>query len=104
MYAIIIDGGRQLKVEPGQEVVVDYQDVPQGNTVTFNQVLAVNNNGALTIGSPTVSGAKVTAEVLGPLQGDKIYIQKLRRRKNYRRRTGHRQIHTRVKISEISAG
>ena len=102
MYAIIVDGGRQYRVEPGMEVDVDYRDVPQGENVTFEKVLAISGNDGMTLGSPTVAGASVTASVIGPKLDKKIYIQKFRRRKNSRTRTGHRQIHTRVKIERIA--
>jgi large subunit ribosomal protein L21 len=103
MYAIISDGGRQLKVTQDEEVVIDYRDVPAGEKVTFDRVLAVSDGaGDLKLGAPLVSGAKVVAEVLGPEKGDKVVIQKLRRRKTYRRRTGHRSVYTRVRISSIS--
>lgn len=102
MYAIIVDGGRQYRVEPGMEVEVDYRDVPQGENLTFEKVLAVSGDDGMTLGSPTVSGATVTASVLGPALDKKIYVQKFRRRKNSRRRTGHRQIHTRVRIEKIA--
>lgn len=102
MYAIIVDGGRQYRVEPGMEVDVDYRDVPQGENVTFEKVLAISGNEGMTLGSPTVAGATVTASVVGPKLDKKIYIQKFRRRKNSRTRTGHRQIHTRVKIEKIA--
>ena len=103
MYAIIVDGGRQYRVEPGMEVDVDYRDIPQGENVTFEKVLAISGNDGMTLGSPTVAGATVTASVVGPTLDKKIYIQKFRRRKNSRTRTGHRQIHTRVKIEKIAA-
>ena len=102
MYAIIVDGGRQYRVAPGMEVDVDYRDVPQGENVTFEKVLAISGNDGMTLGSPTVAGASVTASVIGPKLDKKIYIQKFRRRKNSRTRTGHRQIHTRVKIEKIA--
>ena len=102
MYAIIVDGGRQYRVEPGMEVDVDFRDVPQGETLTFEKVLAVSGDAGLKLGSPTVSGATVTASVLGPSMDKKIYIQKFRRRKNSKRRTGHRQINTRVRIEKIA--
>lgn len=102
MYAIIVDGGRQYRVEPGMELVVDYRDVPQGENLQFEKVLAVGSDSGLKIGTPTVDGVQVTAEVLGPKQGEKLYIQKFRRRKHYRRRTGHRQLYTRVRIETIS--
>jgi large subunit ribosomal protein L21 len=101
MYAIIADGGRQYKVEEGQEVIIDFRDVAQGEQIQFDRVLAVSTDAGLQIGKPIVSGASVTAEVVGAMQGEKLYIQKFRRRKNSRRRTGHRQIHTTVRISKI---
>jgi large subunit ribosomal protein L21 len=103
MYAIIADGGRQYKVEEGQELEIDYREISSGDELRFDRVLALSNEEGLKLGSPTVDGASVTAEVLGPVKGEKIYVQKLRRRKNSRRRTGHRQIYTRVRISKISA-
>jgi large subunit ribosomal protein L21 len=102
MYAIVSDGNRQYKVEEGQELNVDYRGVPAGEKFTFERVLAVGGNGDAKLGSPLVSGASVTAEVLGPAQGDKHVIQKLRRRKNFRKKTGFRAMHTRVKIAKIS--
>jgi large subunit ribosomal protein L21 len=101
MYAIIADGARQYRVEEGQEVVVDYRDLPPGEQVRFDQVLTVSGENGVQIGKPTVPGAVVTAEVVGAVQGEKLYIQKFRRRKNFRRRTGHRQIHTTVRIHKI---
>jgi large subunit ribosomal protein L21 len=103
MYAIIADGGRQYKVQEGQELEIDYREISSGNELTFDRVLAVSDEEGLKLGKPIVDGASVTAEVLGPVKGDKIFVQKLRRRKNSRRRTGHRQIYTRVRISKISA-
>lgn len=102
MYAIIIDGGRQYRVEPGMEVDVDYRDTPQGEKITFEKVLAVSGNDGMKLGAPTVDGVSVTASVVGPKLDQKVYIQKFRRRKNSRRRTGHRQIHTRVLIESIA--
>lgn len=102
MYAIIVDGGRQYRVEPGMEVVVDFRDIAAGENLEFGKVLAVGGDDGLKLGAPTVEGAMVTASVLGPKQGEKVYIQKFRRRKTYRRRTGHRQLYTRVKIESIT--
>ncbi len=104
MYAIIADGGRQYKVQEGQELDVDYRDVAKGEELTFDSVLAVSGDDGLKLGKPNVEGAKVTAEVLGPCKGEKLYIQKLRRRKNSRRRTGHRQLYLKVRVSGITAG
>jgi large subunit ribosomal protein L21 len=103
MYAIIEDGGRQYKVEEGQVIEVDYRDVPSGQSITFERVFAVRDDQGLRLGQPTLNGANVTAEVVGAMQGPKLVVQKFRRRKTMRRKTGHRQIHTRVKISKINA-
>ncbi|HVX64310.1 MAG TPA: 50S ribosomal protein L21 [Pirellulales bacterium] len=101
MYAIIVDGGRQYKVEEGQELVVDYRELSSGAELTFDQVLAYGEGAELKLGQPTVSGAEVKAEVLGVVQGPKLVVQKARRRKNSRRKTGHRQMNTRVRITKI---
>jgi large subunit ribosomal protein L21 len=103
MYAIISDGGRQIKVTQGEELSIDYRAASAGVKVTFERVLAVSDgSGDLKLGSPLVSGASVVAEVLGPEKGEKLVIQKFRRRKTYRRRTGHRSLYTRVRISSIT--
>jgi large subunit ribosomal protein L21 len=102
MYAIISDSGRQFKVEEGQEVLVDYRSVEPGKSVTFDRVLAVSDGNDVKLGTPMVDGATVTAEVLGPDKGPKLVVQKLRKRKNSRRKTGHRSILTRVKIDKIT--
>lgn len=101
MYAIIADSGKQFKVEEGQKVQVDYRDVKVGDAITFDQVLAVRNDAGLKLGRPTLAGASVTAEVVAVTQGPKLVIQRLRRRKNSRRKTGHRQIYTEVLINSI---
>ena len=102
MYAIIVDGGRQYRVEPGMEVDVDYRNVSAGESITFEKVLAISNDGGMTLGQPTVEGATVKASVIGPKQDKKIYVQKFRRRKHSKSRIGHRQLHTRVRIEEIA--
>ena len=103
MYAIIADGGRQYKVEEGQLLDIEYRaDAEAGSELTFEKVLAVNGDGGLKVGKPDVAGASVVATVIGQTQADKIYIQKFRRRKNSKRRTGHRQKYTTVKISKIA--
>jgi large subunit ribosomal protein L21 len=104
MYAIVSEGGRQYKVEEGQVLNLDYRDLATGETLTLDQVLFIGGDGGQAkLGKPLVAGASVTAEVVGLKQGDKLYIQKMRRRKNFRRRTGHRQMYTQVKISQINA-
>jgi len=104
MYAIIVDGGRQYKVTQGQELVIDYRDATSGDALKFDRVVAYSNGSHLSLGKPTLSGAVVTAKVLGVLQGPKLVVQKFRRRKTYRRKTGHRQLYTKVQIESISAG
>ena len=104
MYAIIADGGRQYKVEEGQEVTIDFRDSSPGDKLTFDQVLAVSDGaGDLKLGAPTLAGASVQAEVLGAEKGKKLVVQKIRRRKNSRRKTGHRSVYTKVKIAKISS-
>jgi large subunit ribosomal protein L21 len=102
MYAVFVDGVRQYKVTEGEELVVDFRDVSQGGQVTFDHVVAVGGD-TLKLGQPSITGASVTAEVLGAVQGPKLVVQKMRRRKNFRRKTGHRQIFTRVRINKIEA-
>ena len=102
MYAIISDGSRQYRVEEGQELVVDYREAKPGERVMFERVLAVGGDGDARLGTPLVAGASVTAEVIGPEKGEKLVIQKLRRRKNFRRKTGDRHVFTRVKIGKIT--
>ncbi|MBN2474949.1 MAG: 50S ribosomal protein L21 [Pirellulales bacterium] len=101
MYAIIQDGGRQFKVEEGQELDVDYREVSTGDELAFDRVLAYRDDDGLKLGQPTLGAATVTAEVLSVSQGPKLVVQKYRRRKNSRTKTGHRQLHTRVKIRKI---
>jgi len=113
MYAIIQDGGRQFKVEVGEVLDIDYRSgqetsgkpgefVPK--EVCFDRVLAIRDGSTFILGQPTVSSAYVVADVIEPVLGPKVYIQKFRRRKNYRRRKGHRQLYLRVKIREIRTG
>ena len=101
MYAVIADGGRQYRVREGQELVVSYREIAGGTSISFDRVLAYSGDGTIKIGTPTVDGVMVSAEVMGPERGEKLTVQKFRRRKNYRRRTGHRQLYTRVKIVKI---
>ncbi|MEZ6137863.1 MAG: 50S ribosomal protein L21 [Pirellulaceae bacterium] len=103
MYAIISDGGRQYKVAPGQRLDVDLRaNANPGDVLEFANVLAIGGDEGLKLGSPVISGAKVTAKVVGVEKGEKIHIQKFQRRKNYHRRIGHRQSYTRIEIAEIA--
>jgi large subunit ribosomal protein L21 len=104
MYAIIAADGRQYKVQSGDEIQIDLRDgANPGDSIAFDNILLVSGPGGVKVGKPTVAGASVAAEVLDQEMGDKIYIQKMRRRKNFRRRTGHRQKYTRVRIGAITA-
>ncbi len=104
MFAVIENGSRQHMVEEGQLLSIDYQsELNEGDSVTFERVLAANAGGASAIGQPVIDGATVTAEVIIALdKGPKLEIQKIRRRKNSRRHTGHRQKHTTVRITAIN--
>jgi large subunit ribosomal protein L21 len=105
MYAIIEDGQHQLKVEEGQQLDIDFRDLPVGQEVKFERVLAFRDDEGMKIGRPSVEGASVTAKVVASVvQGPKLVVQKFRRRKNMRRRTGHRQMYTRVVIEKIAIG
>lgn len=104
MYAIVVDGGRQLKVQPGQRIDIDLRkDLNAGDNFEFSKVLAIGGDEGLKLGTPEIAGAKVLAKVIGTEKGEKIFIQKFRRRKNYKRRTGHRQQYTRVEIATITS-
>jgi len=104
MYAVIRTGGKQYKVAKDDVIVVETLPAEAGATVTLADVLLVSDGDATTLGTPTVSGAEVTATVVEHKQGDKVLIFKKRRRHNYRRKIGHRQQQTILKITGISAG
>lgn len=104
MYAIFEDGGRQYKVTTGDKIYVDLRDLPEGqNTLEFGQVLLVGEGAEARIGRPLVEGAKVIGKVEAEVKGPKLISFKMRRRKNYRRKVGHRQRHLQVTVSEIVA-
>ena len=102
MYAIIATGGKQYKVSEGDIIKVEKLGVAEGETVTFDQVLAVNN-GTLTIGTPTVSGATVTASVVRVGKDKKVIVYKYKNKTGYHKKNGHRQAYTQVKIEAINA-
>jgi large subunit ribosomal protein L21 len=105
MYAVIQTGGKQYRVEPGKTVVVEKLAGDKGTQVVFDQVLLVSSGdgGSVTVGKPTVAGAKVTGEIVEQTRGEKLVVFKFRRRKNYVRRNGHRQDVTVVKVATINA-
>ncbi|MCD4714325.1 MAG: 50S ribosomal protein L21 [Clostridiales bacterium] len=101
MYAIIKTGGKQYKVEQGDEIFVEKLDVNEGDTVDFTEILAISNEEGLQVGE-TVSAAKVTASVVKNGKGPKVIIFKYKSKKDYRKKQGHRQPYTKVKIESIS--
>ena len=103
MYAIIDDHGRQFTVREGDLVDLDLKDATEKESIVFDRVLMVSGEDGTKVGTPTVQGAKVTGTVLGETKGRKIVVRKFRRRKNYRRKQGHRQHFTRVRIDSIEA-
>lgn len=102
MYAVIKTGGKQFKVSEGDLVKIEKLNVASGDTVTFDEVLLVNDgNGNLKVGNPVLANAKVTAEVIEQGKNKKIIVYKYKKRKNYRKKQGHRQPYTKVKITKI---
>ncbi|MGH8529014.1 MAG: 50S ribosomal protein L21 [Nevskiales bacterium] len=101
MHAVIQTGGKQYRVAAGDVVRVELLEAEAGGKVTFDEVLLLSDGNTIKVGQPFVKGAKVTAEVVRNGRGDKITIIKLRRRKNYRRKAGHRQEFTELKITDI---
>lgn len=101
MYAIIEDQGRQYTVRTGDVIRIDRRDANEQEKLTFDRVLLLRGEGEAQVGTPTVSGASVTATVLGEIKAKKIIIRKFKRRKNYRRKQGHRQKYTQVRIDAI---
>jgi large subunit ribosomal protein L21 len=103
VYAIINDRGRQATVREGDVLLLDLQGSAEpGQTITFDKVLLVGNEGAVKIGKPTVKGASVSAQVLGLEKGPKLIAFRFKRRKNVRVKRGHRQKYTEVKITKIN--
>lgn len=102
MYAVIATGGKQYRVQPGETIRVEKLEAANG-PITFDQVLLVSDGTSVRVGAPVLAGAKVSAEVVGQVKGEKLLIYKYRRRKGYRRKTGHRQQYTAVKINDITA-
>lgn len=103
MYAIIETGGKQYKVQEGDVLFVEKLDVNAGETVEFDRVLAVQNGTELTVGAPVVEGAKVSATVEKNGKAKKVIVYKYKAKKDYRKKQGHRQPFTKVKIEKINA-
>ena len=102
MYAVIKTGGKQYKVQPNDCVEVERLEGEIGKKITFAEVLAVGDAGKIQVGTPTLKDSKVEAEILDHYRGDKITIFKMKRRKGYRRKKGHRQEITKIKITAIN--
>ena len=103
MYAVMVTGGKQYRVMKGEVLRVEKLDVDAGSTVDFDHVLLVGDGEKITVGAPTVAGAKVSAAVKSHGRADKVRIVKFRRRKHHRKQAGHRQHYTEIEITGISA-
>lgn len=101
MFAIVTIAGQQFKVEEGQELFVHQLEANEGDNLSFDQVLLVENDGKVQVGTPTLQ-ASVNATVLGHQKGDKVIVFKKKRRKGYRKKNGHRQRFTKIKIDSIA--
>ena len=101
MYAIVATGGKQYRVQPGQRLEVEKLAVEAGSQVELGEVLLIGDGETVTVGQPTVPGARVVADVLGEIKGKKIIIFKYKNKVRYRRKTGHRQRYSRLVIKDI---
>ena len=103
MYAVLETGSKQYRVAAGDTLKIERLDVKAGDSVTFDRVLLVNNDGKVTVGAPTVAGATVVADVVDNIRGEKVLTFKMKRRKGYHKSIGHRQELTIVKVKQINA-
>jgi len=103
MFAIVTIAGQQFKVEEGQELFVHQLDASEGDNLSFDQVLLIDEDGKVQLGKPVVDKAKVNATVLGHQKGDKVLVFKKKRRKGYKLKRGHRQRFTKIKVDSIEA-
>ena len=102
MYAVIKTGGKQHKVAEGEILKVEKLKASEGEPIDINDVLLIEKDGEVTLGSPFIEGAKVTAKILRHGKEDKVTIIKMKRRKDYRKKQGHRQNYTEIQIEQIS--
>ena len=102
MYAVITTGGKQYRVAPGDLLQIEKLEAEPGSTVTFDEVLLIADGDKVAIGRPCLEGAKVNAEVVSQLRGEKVNIVKFRRRKHHQKVTGHRQWFTDLQITGIN--
>jgi large subunit ribosomal protein L21 len=103
MFAIIETGGKQYKVEKGATLEIEELYADEGSTITIDKVVLISDNDNLKIGTPYVSGAAVTAKVIGQVKGEKIRVYKMKAKEHYQRTAGHRQKYSSVEILEIKA-
>ncbi len=103
MYVIVDIQGQQFKVEQDQKLFVHRINAERGDSVEFEKVMLIDKDGSVTVGAPTIAGAKVVVEVISHVKGDKILVFKKKRRKGYRKLNGHRQQFSQVKVKEIIA-
>jgi len=103
MYAVINSGGKQIRVEPGATVRLESLEGKVGDKVSLDEVLLVNDDGKVKIGTPVVKGVKVSGTIVEHGRGDKITVFKFKRRKMYRRKQGHRQNYTAIKVEAIGS-
>jgi large subunit ribosomal protein L21 len=103
MYVIVDIQGQQMKVEKDQKLFVHRINAESGSEVEFDKVLLIDNGGAVTVGTPTVEGAKVVVEVVSQVKGDKVLVFHKKKRKGYRKLNGHRQQFSEVIVKEIIA-
>ena len=103
MYAIVEIAGQQFKVQKDQKIFVHRLAAEAGQKLEFDRVLLIDNGGQISLGAPAIEGAKVTAEVVEHVKGDKIIIFRKKRRKGYKKKNGHRQSFTSIVISDIKA-
>ena len=101
MYAVIETGGKQYRVQPGETVVVETLPGEAGDAVEFARVLLISDDESVAVGRPIIEGARVTGQILEHGLGEKLTVFKFKRRKNYRKRNGHRQPYTAVKIDQV---
>ena len=104
MYAVFTTGGKQYRVAEGETLRVERLPAEPGDTVDFDQVLMVGEEGTVQVGTPFVAGSRVTAQVKSHGRGEKVRIVQMRRRKHYLKRQGHRQNFTEIEVTGISAG
>ena len=101
MFAVFTSGGKQFRAEPGSQLRIPTIQAEPGDSVTFDEVLLASSDAGVTVGAPTIDGAKVTAEVVRHGRDRKVIVFKRKRRKGYRKKQGHRQGFTEIRVNEV---